>query len=453
MSTVEVRKTLPPECDRARETFALALADGLDVPAAARAHAERCNDGCAKAFARIERVWGVAGDTLPRIRPIPQARLDAVATRALDAARAPAITNEVAKILPLRRERAPARHQFSAFAAAVALAAMVATVAILGPALMPPPVTKVAVAPTPAPVRPPRVTLTAAKGQVSLVPADGSVFKSPAAGDLLPPGLFSASQGAALSIEGAGLLAVRGDTTVLIGGAAGAPDLAVARGEIFVDLPKGTIQTFIVHTPTGSVNVTGTQFGVKVAPTKTEVEVTRGTVIVKSPNGEQAVGAGEAAKIGGDSAPALITGSDPATDPLAWVRDLAPDRVPPRPVVAIRTTGTPTPLGAAGSTPVAHLPGLAKEVVEMAMDKRGDAMRRCYELELVRDPALVVRAALQFRVDEDGRAKDLIVTGVPATHPALGTCLVEAAASAIFPAAAPGTEIDVTYPVHFVPAK
>jgi len=445
---------LPSECDRAREAFGLALADGLTAPAEAAAHATGCA-ACAKAFVKMERIWGVAGDALPRLRPVPAARLEEIPARALSAAKPAPIMPTVAKIVPLRRERAP-RREIAPFAAALALAAMVALVAILGPAMVTPPVVNpdaIAVRPTPViPAKPPRVTLAAAKGSVSLVPADGSVVKSPVAGDSLPAGLFSASNGAALSIEGAGLLAVRGDTTVLIGGATGAPDLAVARGEIFVDLPKGTIHTFVVHTPTGTVNVTGTQFNVKVAPAETQVEVTRGTVIVRGPHGEQAVGAGEAAKLISKDAPVIIRASDPASDPLEWVRDLAPDRVPPPPVVAIQTR--PKHAATNGGTPsneVAVLPGLDKKVVEMSMEKREAAMRHCYEMELPRDPSLVVRAALRFKVDEDGRPKELRVEGIE-SRPALGACLIQAAGAAVFPATAPGTEIEVSYPIRFEPA-
>ncbi|HVO31061.1 MAG TPA: FecR domain-containing protein [bacterium] len=455
-----LQKELPEDCQRARDAHGLALADGAATPADARAHATGC-DACAKAFARMEKVWGVAGDVVPRLaRPTP--RLDVIAERALAAGRAPdvhaspapvrAASDAAAAILPLRARRAPARRaEFAPIAAALALAAMVAVVALVGPSLVPPPPSTVAKnAPTPSGT--PRVSLAKAFGDVSLVPADGSVVKTPGVGDTLPPGLFSASKGAALSIEGAGLLAVRGDTTVLIGGASGAPDLAVARGEIFVDLPKGTIRTFVVHTPTGTVNVTGTAFTVKVQPTDTQVDVTRGTVVVKGPNGERAINAGEAAKLVQNGAPVAVTATEPATDPLSWVRDLAPEHVPPAPVVAIRArTRTDATRTNPAALPVEVLPGLDRSIVEMAMDKRAAAMRHCYEEELVKDPGFVVRAALKFRIDDYGKPEDLTVSGIPAAHAALGPCLIQAASAAVFPSPQAGTELEVDYPVRFEP--
>src|SRR5439155_12377350 len=133
----------------------------------------------------------------------------------------------------------------------------------------------------------------------------------------------SASRGAALRVEGAGLLAVRGDTAVVISGVKGAPELAVARGEIYVDLPKGTIHTFVVRTPTGSVHVTGTAFEVKAGAKATTVTVTRGSVKLVGAGGVTAVGAGEAATLTAVGAPTSGLLREP-TD-LNWVRELAPE--------------------------------------------------------------------------------------------------------------------------------
>lgn len=455
--TLHAVSDVPPACQHAREVVGLRLAGDTVIDAAADAHVQSCSP-CATVTARMARVWQVAGEVLPA-RAIPAARLDAILNDVLAGARseekapvsgtAPA----PARILPTRERRSS--HEGFAFATGLALAATIAAVALLGPGLVAPPagdpLARATVAP---PAGPPRVSLAAARGEVSHVPADGSVIGVPKAGDVLPPGLFAASEGAALSIEGEGLLAVRGEASVVVGGNAGAPEIFIARGEIFVDLPKGTIRTFVVRTPTGAVHVTGTQFDVKVKAGETAVEVTRGSVIVKGPGGERAVSGGEAAVLR-DGIPVEGLVTSPAADPHGWVRDLAPERVGPAPAIAIAPR--PVPAAPEAGLPkaddgVIHVAGLDKLVVENAMEKREAAIRYCYEQALVKAPELVVRAALRFRIDEDGRAKDITIAGLPAGQQKLGGCLETAAKAAIFPPTVPGTEVTVSYPLKLEPA-
>jgi hypothetical protein len=336
-----------------------------------------------------------------------------------------------------------------------ALAASLAAIAWLGPQLLTQPqeLAVITPAPAPTPAGPPGVRLKDAKGEVSFVPIDGSVIAALKKDDAIPPGLFAATGGAALEIEGAGVLAVRGDSTVLIGGTEKAPVVTIARGEIFVDLPKGTIRSFFVHTPTGAVRVTGTQFGVKVGPQQTNVEVTRGSVVVSGPEGETTVQAGEAANLQSGTIPALVAPADPNGDPRGWVREIAPEIAPPKPVASLSVQRTRMVSAANGDThrEVQEVSGLDKDAISNGMDKRYAALRRCYEVELHRDPSLQIKAEVSFRVDEDGRPENVRVAGLPKEHMKMGLCLMEATKAAVFPGAAPGTEVAVRYPLVFNP--
>lgn len=455
MSHTDLHPTSPPgPCADAREAFALELAGGPVPSAPLRAHVAACRD-CADAVARIERIWSVpASDfAIPKATPDSMERM--LAGALARAHQEPA----VAEVVPLApRSRENRRSPLVPAAVGFALAATIAALAYLGPDLLAPPTHSIAVA-TPAPVAPkgpPGVRLASAKGEVSFVPLDGSVLATPKSGDALPPGLFAASGGAAIAIEGAGTLAVRGDATVLIGGTEREPVVTIARGEIFVDLPKGTIRSFFVHTPTGQVRVTGTQFGVKVGPQGTNVEVTRGSVVVSGPEGQTSVEAGQAVSLKGGAVPALVAPANPAGDPLGWVRAIAPDIAPPGPVaVAVSLHQTKTTRNADGGTQeeVQEVSGLDRIAIENAMSKRDAAFRRCFELARRNDPELVVRAEITFRVDEDGRAENVRVAGLPEAHMKMGLCLMEGAKSAVFPGAAPGTQVQVRYPIQFAPPE
>ena len=452
MSNTELHPTSPPPppaCVEAREAFALELAGGPVPPAPVRAHVAACR-GCADAVARIEEVWSVPASAFPR-PALAHDSLEHLLAGALEragreASPAPAIRIDAPRPAPTRDRRRPALAAAVGFALATSLVA----VAVLAPGPGRERTDTVAAA-SPVPTGTPGVTLAAAKGDVSFVPADGSVLAQLRVGDPLPPGLFAASGGAALAIEGAGTLAVRGDSTVLIAGTERAPVVTIARGEIFVDLPKGTIRSFFVNTPTGRVRVTGTRFGVKVGPAETTVEVVHGTVVVSGPEGETTVEAGQAADLKAGSAPGLVPPADPAGDPRGWVRDVAPALVGPRPPVAISMRKT-APLADGSPDEETHeVSGLDKIAIENAMNRRDASLRRCYELALVGEPELVVRAQVTFRVDEDGTAEDIRVDGLPAKHATMSACLVEATKAAVFPGAAPGTEVRVRYPIQFVP--
>lgn len=464
MSTPYTELDVPPGCQRAREAFGLKLIGEPVADADALRHPETC-EACTRIIARMARVWDVAGDVLPDLQPLPEARFEAVLENVLADSRQENRTPEAApsttaipvatphNVVPLRRAREERDRTGFRFAVGLALAAGLAAFALLGPGLLSAPAPSGQVAEE-APIEPVRVTLAAAKGDVSFVPADGRVVAAPKRGETLGPGLFAATGGAALDVPGGGLLAVRGDTTVVIGGGSAVPEISIARGEIFVDLPKGSVQGFTVRTPTGAVRVTGTRFDVKVAPDATRVEVTRGSVVLAGPNGETSVAAGEAASLGRDGAPVEVEIADPARDPLRWVRDLAPDRVGPAPLAIAPVQ--PRPTATAADEPieeVIYAAGLDKLVVENALAKRRAAMRYCYEQALVRTPGLgELRASLRFRVDEQGRAEDLRIAGLPADQQELGACLRTAAESAVFPPTSPGTEVRVRYPVRLQPA-
>lgn len=453
MSNSQTHPHSPPgPCADAREAFALELAGGPAPSAPVRAHVAACRD-CAAAVARIEQIWAVpaAAFAMPKTAP------DAM-DRMLAGALARAQQAPVADVVSLERRHENRRRPSPLVPAAVgfALAATIAALAYIAPGMRTPPVETIAVVtPTPvAPKGPAGVRLAAAKGDVSFVPMDGSVITAPKAGDALPPGLFAATGGAALAIEGAGTLAIRNDATVLIGGTEREPIVTIARGEIFVDLPKGTIRSFFVHTPTGQVRVTGTQFGVKVGPQGTSVEVTRGSVVVTGPEGTTSVEAGQAANLKGGAVPALVAPANPAGDPLGWVRDIAPDIAPSRPVVAVSMHKTKTTTNAAGGMDeeVQEVSGLDRMAIENAMSKRDASFRRCFELARMKDPELVVRAEITFRVDEDGRAENVRVAGLPEAQMKMGLCLMDSAKAAVFPGAAAGTQVQVRYPIQFSPA-
>ncbi len=463
----------PDDCRRAREAYGLRLADGL-LDTSAAEHARACAD-CRRAVERMERLWSLGDELRDRFAPPSEARLDEILERVLAGRYAPAgadapvetvvaaaaRTTPGAGPMPAAWSRASAsRREAVGFSVGLALAASLIAFAVIGPDLVPKP------APSPAAVAAreaalpvaPSVILAAANGEVTHVPADGSVMPALKVGDELPPGLFSAGDGAALSIEGEGLLVLRGDATLLLGGVARSPLVSVARGEIFVDLPKGTIDGFHVRTPNGTVRVTGTQFDVKVEPRGTVVGVTRGSVVVSGPDGETEVKAGQEAELKPGMPPVSIVVSEPSIDALGWVRALTPDRAPPPPVttIAARTVGPreakPGAAAIGKADPAVHaVPGLDRIAVENAMEKRGAAMRFCYEQALARTPDLVVRAQIAFRVDEAGGPKDLRVSGLPAAQAVLQRCLLDAARAAVLPATAPGTEIDVNYPVRFEP--
>lgn len=443
MSTTQ-QNPLPPPCARTRDAFGLQLVDGSPPGSEAEAHVKIC-PSCALVIGRMREVWDTAGDALPSLKPAKN--LDAILERVI----AGQGEIEPAEVLPFkkpRERRVLRRSDAIGVTIGLALAASLFAFSLLIPQLFETPVTPIAEALKGAP----KVVLSAAKGDVSHVPADGSVMRAPVAGDALPPGLFAATGGAALAIEGQGLLAVRGDSQVWIGGAEGAPELAIARGEIFVDLPKGTIQTFIVRTPSGAVHVTGTQFDVKVKKDSTRVDVTRGSVKLVVPAGETAVLEGQSGHMGAEGVSTVALVVSPVEDPLSWVRDLAPDRVPAAAVVAMAIPKRATVVPAADDLDTLVTAGLPRLVVENAMDKREASMRYCYEQALVQAPDLRVRLAIRFTVDEDGRPESLRVDGVPAQHDKLRACILEAASAARFPATAPGTEVRISYPVKLEPA-
>lgn len=455
MSNSQIHPHSPPgPCAEAREAFALELAGGPAPSAPVRAHVVACRD-CADAVGRIERIWSVpAGAFAPLLSP-PKTTPDSL-ERMLAGALARAKQEPAADdVVSLASHRERRRSPLVPAAVGFALAASLAALAYLSPGVLAPPAEPIAVAtPTPVvPAGPPGVRLASAKGDVSFVPIDGSVLSAPKAGDALPPGLFAATGGAALEIEGAGTLALRGDATVLIGGTERAPVVTIARGEIFVDLPKGTIRSFFVQTPTGQVRVTGTQFGVKVGPQGTNVEVTRGSVIVTSPEGETSVEAGQAVNLKGGAVPALVSPVDPQRDPRGWLRDVAPHVAPPVPVSSLSLQKTKTTTNADGGTRevIQEISGIDRLAIENAMDRRSASLRRCYEVELVREPELVIRAEVTFRVDEDGRPENVRVAGLPPRHMKMGLCLMDAAKAAVFPGAAPGTQVEVRYPIQFEP--
>lgn len=460
MSHLDPQPTAPPPaCSEAREAFALELAGGPAPGPLVRAHVAACRD-CADAVARIERIWAMPAAAFPKAAIAPDS-LDHLFAKSLDRGRDDERDAAPAPVVPLASRRStregssarPREHRGNGLAAAIgfALAASLVAVALLMPGVHEPAAGVARATPAPTPAGLPGVRLADARGDVSFVPADGSVVPAPKKGDALEPGLFAASGGAALAIEGAGTLAVRGDATVLIGGTERAPTITIARGEIFVDLPQGTIRSFDVRTPTGNVRVTGTKFGVKVGPKKTNVQVTEGTVVVTGADGtQQAVTAGEAADLSAGGVPALVAPIDAERDPFGWVRDLAPAIAPAKPeVVAVRRSTRSVGPGEA-AVPVQEVSGLDKTAIENAMEKRSASMWRCYEVALVRHPSLEVRADITFRVDEDGRAKNVRVSGVPEQHAALASCLREATRAAVFPGSAPGTTVDVKYPVQFV---
>ncbi len=435
---------LPPSCARTRDAFGLQLVDGSSPGADAESHVKICA-ACALVVGRMKETWDAAGDVLPRMKSSPN--LDAILDRVI-ATRGETAPATVLPFRPVERDarRKVRRSNVVSFAIGVALAASLAAFMFVIPSLFEEPAPEIARAPGP-----PKVVLASAMGDVSFVPADGSVFRTPAKGDALPPGLFAATGGAALSIEGQGLLAVRGDAQVWIGGVERAPELSIARGEIFVDLPKGTIQTFVVRTPNGAVHVTGTQFTVNVKKDGTKVDVTRGSVKVVGASGEIAVLAGQSAAVAAGAPPSvadLVT--SPSEDPLAWVRDLAPDRVPAA-VVAMVTPKRASAEATPDDVSKLLVAGLPEIVVQHAMEKREAAMRYCYEQQLMLEPELRVRAAIRFTVDEKGETKDLRVDGV--SNDKLRACLTEAARAARFPPTAPGTEVRISYPVKLVPAS
>ena len=451
MSNTQIHPISPPgPCADAREAFALELAGGPAPSSPVRAHVAACRD-CTAAIARIEQIWSLpaAAFEMPKATPDSMDRM--LAGALARAQQAPAVADVVS--LSSRRHDGERRSPLAPAAIGFALAATIAGLAWIGPGMLAPPVETIAVV-TPTPVEPPKgppgVRLAGAKGDVSFVPLDGSVLTTPKAGDVLPPGLFAATGGAALAIEGAGTLAVRGDATVLIGGTEREPVVTIARGEIFVDLPKGSIKSFFVHTPTGQVRVTGTQFGVKVGPQGTNVEVTRGSVIVAGPEGQTAIEAGQAANLKSGTVPALVAPADPAGDPLRWVRDIAPHIAPPAAVaVSLKQTKTTTTASGGTQEEVQEVSGLDRIAIENAMGKRDASFRRCFDLARMKDPELTVRAEITFRVDEDGRAENVRVAGLPDEHMKMGLCLMDSAKSAVFPGAAPGTQVQVRYPIQF----
>lgn len=442
----------PPACADAREAFALELAGGPAPSAPVRAHVAACRE-CADAVARIEKIWAVPPSAFAAALPKPAVptSMDRMLAGALERAKQEPSVAPVTD-LSSRRER---RGNLVPAAIGFALAASLAAIAWVGPQMISPPVEVAVATPTPAPVPmgPPGVRLKEAKGEVSFVPIDGKVIAALKKDDVIPPGLFAATGGAALSIEGAGTLAVRGDSTVLIGGTEKAPVVTIARGEIFVDLPKGSIRSFFVQTPTGQVRVTGTQFGVKVGAQQTNVEVTRGSVVISGPDGETAVQAGEAANLKAGEVPALVAPADPNGDPRGWVREVAPDIAPPKPVASLSVQRTRMVSAANGEShkEVQEVSGLDKDAIANGMDKRYASLRRCYEVELVKDSALEIRAEVSFRVDEDGRPENVRVAGLPEKHMKMGLCLMDATKAAVFPGAAKGTEVQVRYPLVFNP--
>jgi hypothetical protein len=451
MSSLEYQDDLPPACRAAREAFGLALANGEQ---ATDPHLATC-DACARATTAMRRIWEGSAEVMTSLReeldPARSERLLAGSLLRAKQEQPPAV------ILPFRRApRSTSSNVGFGLALGFALAAGLAAIVFVGPRLFEQPKEPIAVEPAPTPAGPVQVRLASAKGDVSMVPADGTLIQTPKAGDALPPGLFAATGGAALSIEGQGLLAVRGDATILIGGSHGDPELSVAKGEIFVDLPKGTIKTFLVRTPTGAVRVTGTQFDVKAGPSSTHVKVTRGSVKVTGANGETAVTEGQSATISKDGIPVMDLVVSPTDDAYGWVRDLAPDRAPAEPIglaIKDRPGLHATPAATPGeATGVLALPGLDPLVVNDAMEKRQASMRYCYDKALMDDANLVVKADLHFTVDDYGAAKNFRIDGLPKGQEALEACLMDAAQKAVFPKSAPGTQVDVNYHLRFEPA-
>ena len=105
-------------------------------------------------------------------------------------------------------------------------------------------------------------------------------------------------------------------------------------------------------------------------------------------------------------------------------------------------------LGAHGPEAPGGSGGLDKEVIRRVIRAHGDAMKRCYEKELVHTPKLAGKVSVAFTITPTGKVAKAKVAESTVGNAAVEKCVVEAFGKLVFPKPEKGP-VEVTYPVVF----
>jgi len=96
--------------------------------------------------------------------------------------------------------------------------------------------------------------------------------------------------------------------------------------------------------------------------------------------------------------------------------------------------------------------GLSADVIRRRIRLQRNAIRHCYERELVSRPDLSGRVAIRFVIGEDGAVRTASVASSTVQSPSVGQCVAGAVRRVSFPNPSQGVVV-VTYPFSFIPAS
>lgn len=109
---------------------------------------------------------------------------------------------------------------------------------------------------------------------------------------------------------------------------------------------------------------------------------------------------------------------------------------------------TPTRIGV-DSLPVEVRGSLDKDLIRKVIKDHVSQVRACYEMQLVRHPALAGKVAVQFLIGPDGTVKRSSIDQSDVANPALESCLGSRVLTWVFPKPRGGGVVQVTYPFVF----
>jgi hypothetical protein len=96
-------------------------------------------------------------------------------------------------------------------------------------------------------------------------------------------------------------------------------------------------------------------------------------------------------------------------------------------------------------------PHIEPAIIQSIVRGKFDALRRCYEAELAKEPTLIGRVTTRFQIGVDGKVSAVSDAGSDPAMAQTAVCVRKGLAGLVFPVRATGKPVTVVYPIVFAP--
>ncbi len=104
--------------------------------------------------------------------------------------------------------------------------------------------------------------------------------------------------------------------------------------------------------------------------------------------------------------------------------------------------------------PGAEDPAISKEAIAQVVKRNKQAVQKCYERALTKQPTLEGRLVVEFTIEGDGRVSSVNAADASTlTDASVSSCVLNTISKLSFPPSSDGQRVTVAYPFVFAPAK